>query len=100
VKAVREFGGYIGANQHFIPNYGDRYRHGETISTAFAESIVNRVVSKRMVKQQQMQWSEAGAHHLLQVRTKLLNDELRNTFARWYPGMRTDQGTNLPKKAA
>ena len=80
--------------------YGDRYRHGEAISTAFAESTVNQVVSKRMVKKQQMQWSEAGAHHLLQVRTKALNDELRETFVRWYPGMRTDQETNMAKKAA
>jgi hypothetical protein len=54
VKAVREFRGYIEANQHFIPNYGDGYRHGEKISTAFAESAVNQVVSKRMVKKQQM----------------------------------------------
>jgi hypothetical protein len=100
VKAVGEFGRYIEANQDFIPNYGDRYRHGETISTAFAESTVNQVVSKRMVKKQQMQWSEAGAHHLLQVRTKVLNDELRETFVRWYPGMRTDQEANLAKKAA
>jgi hypothetical protein len=99
-KAVRDFGRYIEANQNFIPNYGDRYRHGETISTAFAESTVNQVVSKRMVKKQQMQWSEAGAHHLLQVRTKVLNDELRDTFARWYPGMRADQETNPAEKAA
>jgi len=41
------------------------------------------MVSKRMVKKQQMQWTEAGAHNLLQVRTKVLNDELRETFARW-----------------
>jgi hypothetical protein len=100
VKAVREFGRYIEANQDFIPNYGDRYRHGEAISTAFAESTVNQVVSKRMVKQQQMQWTEAGAHHLPQVRTKVLNDELRETFTRWYPGMRADQKTNLAKEAA
>ena len=100
VKALREFSGYIEANQNLIPNYGDRYRHGETISTAFAESTVNLVVSKRMVKKQQMQWSEPGAHHLLQVRTKVLNDEFRETFARWYPGMRTDQETNLAEKAA
>jgi hypothetical protein len=53
-----------------------------------------------MVKKQQMQWTEAGAHHLLQVRTKVLNDELRETFACWYPGMRTDQEANLAKKAA
>ena len=41
VKAVREFGRYLEANQDFIPTYGDRYRHGEAISTAFAESTVN-----------------------------------------------------------
>ena len=50
VEAVRGFGCYIEANQSFIPNHGDRYRHGEAISTAFAESAVNQVVSKRMVK--------------------------------------------------
>jgi hypothetical protein len=33
--------------------------------------------------------SEAGAHHLLQVRTKALNDELRKTFVRWYPEMQS-----------
>jgi hypothetical protein len=100
VKAVREFRGYIEANQNFIPNYGDRYRHGEKISTAFAESAVNQVVSKRMVKKQQMRWSESGAHNLLQVRTKVLNNQLRETFVRWYPGMRTEQETEIEKKAA
>ena len=40
----------------------DRHRHGEKISTAFAESAVNQVVSKRMVKKQQMRWTESGAH--------------------------------------
>ena len=50
-KAVHEFQGYIAVNKAFIPNYGDRYRHGETISTAFVESTVNQVVSRRMMKQ-------------------------------------------------
>ena len=100
LRAVREFRGYIEANQNFIPNYGDRYRHGEKISTAFAESAVNQVVSKRMVKKQQMRWSEGGAHNLLQVRTKVLNDQLRETFVRWYPGMQTEQETEIEKKAA
>jgi hypothetical protein len=49
-KAVREFGGYITANTGRIPNYGERCRAGETISTAFVESTVNQVISKRMVK--------------------------------------------------
>jgi hypothetical protein len=87
-KAVREFGGYIAANQAFIPDYGDRYRNQETITTAFVESAVNHLVSKRMVKQQQMHWTERGAHLLLQVRAKVLNGELRQTFCRWYPRMK------------
>ena len=86
---------YIEANQNFIPNYGDRYRHGKKISTAFPESAVNQVVSKRMVKKQQMRWSESGAHNLLQVRTKVLNDQLRETFVRWYPAMQTEQETEI-----
>ena len=56
--------------------------------------------SKRMVKKQQMRWSEAGAHNLLQVRTKVLNDQPRETFLRWYPGMQTEQETEIEKKAA
>jgi hypothetical protein len=35
--AVQEFSHYILVNRKFIPNYGDRYRHGEAISTAFVE---------------------------------------------------------------
>jgi hypothetical protein len=70
------------------------------ISTAFAESAVNQVVSKRMVKKQQMRWSESGDHNLLQVRTKVLNDQLRETFVRWYPGMQSEQETEIGKKAA
>jgi len=49
------------------------------------ESTVNQVVSKRMVKKQQMRWSQKGAHLLLQVRTRVLNDELRDVFRQWYP---------------
>ena len=82
LKTMREFGGYIAANQAFIPDYGDRYRNQETITTAFVESAVNHLVSKRMVKQQQMHWTERGAHLLLQVRAQVLNGDLRRTVAR------------------
>ena len=96
-KAIEEFGHYIAVNRAFIPNYGDRYRHGEAISTAFVESTVNQVVSKRMVKQQQMRWTQEGAHLLLQVRAQALNGDLRGTFCRWYPGM---QGHSANQAAA
>jgi hypothetical protein len=46
-----------GSNARSIPNYGERYRAGETISSSLAESAVNQVVSKRMVKKQQMRWT-------------------------------------------
>jgi hypothetical protein len=58
--------------RYAIPNYGERYRHGQRISTGFVESAVNQVVSKRMANKQQMQWTQRGAHLLLQVRTRVL----------------------------
>jgi hypothetical protein len=56
---------YIKNNKMMIPNYGEMYRYGETISTAFIESTVNEVIAKRMVKKQQMQWDQQGAHYLI-----------------------------------
>lgn len=86
LKAMREFDSYLRANAGRIPNYGERYRAGEPISTAFVESTVNQVISKRMVKKQQMRWSPRGAHLLLQIRTRVLNDTLTDDYRRWYPG--------------
>jgi hypothetical protein len=88
-KAVQEFSTYIERNGRFIPNYGERYRNGERVSTGFVESTVTYVVSKRMVKKQQMRWSQRGAHLLLQIRTRVLNGEWEATFRQWYPGFRT-----------
>ena len=88
---AKEFYDYIESNQNFIPNYGDRYRYGEVISTSFVESTVNEVISKRMVKKQQMRWTKEGAHRMIQVRTSMLNGELRKAFCRWYPNMQ-DEG--------
>jgi hypothetical protein len=82
---VREFDSYLRANAARIPNYGERRRAGEAISTAFVESTVNQVISKRMVKKQQMRWTPRGAHLLLQVRTRVLNNDLADDFHRWYP---------------
>jgi hypothetical protein len=92
LKALRDFRVYITTNARLIPNYGERRRYGEAIATGFVESTVNQVVSKRFVKQQQMKWSPRGAHLLLQMRTRVLNGELRQTFQQWYPGMQNDEG--------
>ena len=47
--------------------------------------IENSVIPASPVKKQHMQWSEEGAHNLLQVRTRVLNNDLRRVFDRWYP---------------
>jgi hypothetical protein len=43
LKAVEEFHTYITNNQGFIPNYGERYRNGERISTGFVGSCPCRL---------------------------------------------------------
>jgi hypothetical protein len=46
LTAVREFDTYLRTNAERIPNYGERRRASEAISTAFTESAVNQVISK------------------------------------------------------
>ena len=69
---------YVRSNRGAIVNYGKRYKAGLRVATTLAESAVNSLVGKRMVKKQQMRWSLHGAHMLMQVRTADLNGELRN----------------------
>ncbi|MDD2862606.1 MAG: ISKra4 family transposase [Acidiphilium sp.] len=92
ITLAREFGVYITSNLASLINYGERYRSGERISSAFVEATVNAVVSKRFAKKQQMQWTRGGAHLLLQTRTRTLDGTLRSTFERWHPGMANDNG--------
>jgi hypothetical protein len=100
-KHVQEFAIYIHNNRNYIPNYGDRYRYGEMISTAFVESTVNELISKRMVKKQQMRWTKEGAHLLLQTRVKTLDGDLRDKFVEWYPGMeKSVAATQFPAAAS
>lgn len=100
-QAAAEFAIYIRNNLGAIANYGERWRHHEPISTAFVESTVNVVVSKRFVKKQQMQWSKKGAHRLLQTRTQTLDGTLRDTFLKWYPAMAVaNNAQSLPPAVA
>lgn len=69
---------YMRSNRSGMINYGKRYRTGLRVATTLAESAVNSLVSKRMVKKQQMRWSRHGAHMLMQVRTAEANGELRD----------------------
>jgi hypothetical protein len=87
VKATAGLVTYIENNVAALADYSERWDHGEIISTAFAESTVNLVVSKRFAKKQPMQWSKKGAHRLLQTRTCTLDGTLRDLFTTWYPAM-------------
>jgi len=99
-RAMHEFAVYIAANAGSLVNYGERYRAGERISTAFAESTVNTVIGKRFAKKQQMQWTPRGAHLLLQARTRVLDGTLRAMFERWYPRLANDNALNTERAAA
>jgi hypothetical protein len=52
---------------------------------------------EKLFKKQQMRWSQQGAHLLLQIRTRVLNDELQETFLRWYPTFAQEE---VPQKKA
>ena len=99
-KYVRELETYLRNNASYIVNYGERYRNSERISTSFAESTINQVISKRMVKHQQMQWRPEGAHLLLQVRTAVLNEDREDTFRTWYPQFRPVSASDEAYRAA
>ena len=96
VKATAGLATYIGNNSAAITDYAERWDHGEIISTAFAESTVDLVISRRFAKKQQMQWSKKGAHRLLQTRTRTLDGTLHDLFTTWYPAMPANDGQPHP----
>ena len=98
-RSAQEFAVYIKSNAGSLINYGERFRAGERISSAMAESTVNAVVSKRFAKRQQMQWTRRGAHLLLQTRTRALNGTLRPLFERWHPGLANDNPDSASQAA-
>jgi hypothetical protein len=53
--------------------------------TCFVESTMNQVISKRFCKKQQRQWTQRGAHLLLQIRTRVLKGTGRLRFGNGTP---------------
>ena len=56
---------------------------------------VGHLINHRMSKKQQMRWSPAGAHYLLQVRVERLNGTLPDRSRQWYPRFRAPSAFNL-----
>jgi hypothetical protein len=84
LKMISELVVYLQRNRHRLPSYAERHLAGEPISSALAESAVNQVIAKRMVKKQQMRWTPTGAHRLLQIRTRVLDHQLDNDINQWH----------------
>jgi hypothetical protein len=50
-RTLNELYDYLESNRDLIPDYGDRRRHGEAISSSIAESTVNQVISREGIDQ-------------------------------------------------
>jgi len=86
---------YLCANQLALVNYGWRFHDQLPISTAFVESAANEILSKRMIKKQQMRWNRWTVQPFLDVRVAVLNKTLAGSFRRLYPDFRSDN-ENFP----
>jgi hypothetical protein len=77
----------------FVTDGEDDVRAVPELLSAESEHMV---VSRRLVKTQQMHWTRRGAHLLLQSRTNVLNTELEDGFRRWCPLFRVHANAALP----
>jgi hypothetical protein len=67
---------YLELNTDSIHVCGKRYRAGQRISTGFAESAVNEIISKRITKKQRMRWNRYTVQRFLDVRIPSLAQRL------------------------
>jgi hypothetical protein len=67
-KALDESDTYVAVNEALIPIMASAGATRNRLRRAL-ESAVNRIVSKRFAKKQQMQWTKKSAHLVLQMRT-------------------------------
>jgi hypothetical protein len=92
-RLTLELLGHLCNKSDSLPNYGRRYPGSRRLSSAFVESAVNQLIDKRISKSQQMRWDPRSAHLLLQVRVRVVDGQLRNDFAHWYPAFPSNDQT-------
>jgi hypothetical protein len=59
---------------------------------AFAESAVNEIVSRRMVRKQRMRWNRWTVQPSLDLRAAVLKGTVEGMFRRRYPDFRPANG--------
>ena len=75
-------------------------RRGPSYFNAFVESAVNDILSKRMIKKQQMRWNRWTVQPFLDVRNSVLNKTLCGSFKRLYRDFQTDNKNHAVRLAA
>ena len=98
-RLITDFQTYVEQNSASIVNYAERHCCGERVSTGFVKSAVNRVLAKRLLRRQQMQWTKKGAYLLVQARAEVLNEDWEACFRQQYPGLRPLPAESLPMAA-
>jgi len=58
------------------------------------------MTSKRFYKKQRMQWTKRGAYLLWQTWVKILNQEPRTAFQRWYPDLQLEEKPQAARSLA
>lgn len=65
---------YIKRNQDYIVDYNSRAKNQQVYTSQVAESTVEHLINDRHKRNQKMQWSRDGAHHVLQIRSLMASN--------------------------
>jgi hypothetical protein len=66
---------YLHRNQVYLVNYDAREQANKTYTSQVAESHIDALINARHKRTKKMQWTRAGAHHVLQIRAMMASDE-------------------------
>ncbi len=70
---LSELQDYINRNKKYLVDYEDRKSRSLPFTSTIAESSVNSLINMRQKRNQKMQWSRAGSHNILQIRTSIFS---------------------------
>jgi len=66
---------YLHRNQAYLVDYDAREQANQTYTSQVAESHIEALINVRHKRTKKMQWTRAGAHHVLQIRAMMASDE-------------------------
>lgn len=66
---------YLERHQAYLVNYQQRHQENQTYTSQVAESQVESIINARHNKSRKMQWTRAGAHKVLQIRSAITSKE-------------------------